>query len=117
MIVRPCTPFALGTWVMEQTAERFRVSPMDLFYSGGTREADIVRVRWAVAWVMRQLTDSEGRNKLTMRDIGRLLGYADHTTAGHSVRQAEWWRGRDPDFLSKTDGLLDLVGAVWGLEG
>lgn len=116
MIVRPCSPFALGTWVMEQTANRFRVSPMDLFYHGGTREAEIVRVRWAVTWVMRQLTDSKGRKKLTMRDVGRLLGYADHTTAGYGLRQAEWLRDRDPDFRAKTDGLLDLARSVWGTE-
>ena len=105
--------FAIAAAVMEEAASLFRVSVWDIVRAGNTRENKIVRVRWAVIWVLRQLEWPDGRRAYSAPRIAKVLRYADHTTVLHGYREAEFWRERDPEFRQLTDELLGHAAMLW----
>ena len=69
---------------------------------GASREARVVRVRFAVVWAARGLGASTPQ-------IGRALN-RDHTTAVAGIRRAGELRERDPLFRALTDELVARFG-------
>lgn len=84
--------------LLDGTARAFGVTVPEM--RGDTRQAGIVRARFAFCWVARRAFGDSARR------TGRALGDRDHATVLHALRRADALREADPDFRAATDRLL-----------
>lgn len=68
---------------------------------GSSRQAPIVRIRWAIMLAMR-------KRGLSTPQIGRMLGKRDHSTVMHGLERAEALLTSDDDFAA----LVSMVTAA-----
>jgi chromosomal replication initiation ATPase DnaA len=70
--------------------------------TGAIRSGPMVRARFAVMWVARELFG------FSTPVIGRALGNRDHSTVLNGLKRAEELRIEDSDFREITDGLVTV---------
>lgn len=88
-----------GREVVALAANEFGVALADVL--SASRLPALVEVRHAAAWVLHHRSRAA-----TSLAIAKVLGRRDHSTALHSIRQAEGKRLRDPAFAARLDALL-----------
>lgn len=88
-----------GREVVALAANEFGVALADVL--SASRLPALVEVRHAAAWVLHNRSRAA-----TSLAIAKVLGRRDHSTALHSIRQAEGKRLRDPTFAARLDALL-----------
>ncbi len=96
-------PLAL---IFAAVCEAFDVTKAEMM--SDRRHYSVQPARRAFAWLAKQLTHC------SLPQIGAFLGGRDHTTILSALRRAEFFRGKDPDFLAKTDALKTAISTVWG---
>lgn len=70
----------------------------------GVRGVDkIVHVRQLAMWVARQATLA------SYAELGRMIGYRDHSTVMHGIRMTDERRKKDPVFKALSERLLAMV--------
>ena len=85
--------------IISYAAFLFRVRRDEII--GPCRRSDIVRARFAVIWVVKQL-----RPDFSYPQIGRSLGDRDHSTIMAGEFRASQFRDSDEDFRALTDKLM-----------
>lgn len=80
-----------------QAAAVFGVEPAEI--TGVERAHKIARARHVAAWLLRQ-------DGMSYPQIGRALGYRDHTTIMHSVEVVEAERAADAAVRDALDGMV-----------
>jgi chromosomal replication initiation ATPase DnaA len=70
--------------IIAEVARRRGLTAADL--TGTGRWRDVARPRQEAMWLMRQVRRADGSRRYSLPEIGRALGYRDHTTVLHGVR-------------------------------
>src|SRR5687767_5679094 len=99
--------FSIVNDMLDAAADMFGIEPWDITKRGRSRQQFIPR--FAVIWVLRQLSPEQGRgtnNPFSYPRLAKMLGYEDHTSVLHGYREAEKYRDKWPKFRRITDELL-----------
>jgi chromosomal replication initiation ATPase DnaA len=68
------------TQMVRDVAELYGVPVADVL--GGSRTHQVARARQGIAWMLK-------RQGISLREISRILGYSDKSTAWYAVRKVE----------------------------
>lgn len=96
-LTRVVSPAEYSKAILKDTATAFGILPSDIL--GRNRKRSIVQARQVVTYLSRKFT------RMSLAEIGKLIGGRDHTTVLHSIKQVEQGVGADGDLRAIVEKL------------